>query len=83
MIWLDIVIEYYIYCEIMDIIKLVNTAIASHSYNPLHEVLMKTWQHWEFPGGIVVRIHGFHCPGLGSTVNQGTKILQVTWYGQK
>ena len=38
----DILIEYYIYCEVMDRTKLVNTAIASHSYNPLHEVLMKT-----------------------------------------
>ena len=49
----------------MDKIKLVNTAIASHSYNRLHEVLIKTWQHWEFPGGVVVRIHGFQCCGAG------------------
>lgn len=64
----------------MDIIKLVNAAIASHSYNPLHEVLMKTWQHWEFPGGIVVRIHGFQCCGAGSTPDRETDPTdQAVW----
>ena len=29
----------------------------------------------EFPGGLVVRIPGFHCHGLGSIPGQRTKIL--------
>ena len=37
----------------------------------------------EFPGGLVVRILGFHCHGLGSIPGQGTEIPQATWCGQK
>ena len=37
----------------------------------------------EFPGGLVVRITGFHCCGLGSVAGRGTEIPQATWHGQK
>lgn len=30
---------------------------------------------WEFPGGLLVRIPGFHYHGLGSISGQGTEIL--------
>ena len=35
------------------------------------------------PGGPVVGTQRFHCHGPGSIPGQGTKILQVTWHGQK
>jgi len=35
------------------------------------------------PGGLMVRIPGFHCRGLGSVPGLGTKILQATWHSQK
>lgn len=38
---------------------------------------------WEFPGGLVVRIVGFHCCGQGTILAQGTKILQAARHGQK
>ena len=37
----------------------------------------------EFPGGLVVKILGFHCCGLGSISDQGTESLQAVWGGQK
>ena len=37
----------------------------------------------EFPGGLVLRILGFHCHGLGSIPGWGTEILQAVWCGQK
>ena len=37
----------------------------------------------EFPVGLVVRILGFHCHGLGSIFEQGTEILQAAQCGQK
>ena len=37
----------------------------------------------EFPGGLVVKILGFHCCGLGSISDQGTESLQAAWGGQK
>ena len=37
----------------------------------------------EFPGGLVVRIPGFHCHGLGSIPGWGTEIPQDMWCGQK
>ena len=37
----------------------------------------------EFPGGLVVRIPGFHCNGPGSISGQGTDIPQIVWRGQK
>ena len=37
---------------------------------------------WEFPGGLVVRIVGFHCSGLGSNSGQGTGIPQAEQHGQ-
>ena len=37
----------------------------------------------EFPDGIVVRIPGFHCRGLGSISGWGTEILQAAWHSQK
>ena len=42
----------------------------------------------ELPGGLGVRILGFHCRGLGLVPGQGTEILQATrrsmvWHGQK
>ena len=33
----------------------------------------------EFPGGLVVRIPGFHCRGLGSVPGGGIEILQAVW----
>ena len=38
---------------------------------------------WEFPGGLVVRILGFHCYGLGSVTGQGTEIPQAAQRGKK
>ena len=37
----------------------------------------------EFPGGLVVRIQGFHCCGPGSIPGQETKIPQVAAFGKK
>ena len=37
----------------------------------------------EFPGGLVVRILGFHCRGLGSVPGWGTEIPQATQHSQK
>ena len=37
----------------------------------------------EFPGGLVVRIPGFHCCGQGSVPGQGTEILQGSRCNQK
>ena len=37
----------------------------------------------EFPGGIVVRITGFHCHGPGSISGWGTEILQAAWHSPK
>ena len=37
----------------------------------------------EFPGSPVVRTWHFHCQGLGSIPNQGTKTLQAAQLGQK
>ena len=36
----------------------------------------------EFPGGLVVRIPGFHCHGPGSLPGQGTEIPQAVQRGQ-
>ena len=38
---------------------------------------------WEFPGGLEVRIPGFHCCGPGSIPAQGTEILQLAQHGPK
>ena len=37
----------------------------------------------EFPGGLVVRIPGFHCHGPGSVPVWETEIPQATWQSQK
>ena len=37
----------------------------------------------EFPGGLVVRIPGFHYPGPGSMPSRAAEILQPAWGGQK
>ena len=37
----------------------------------------------EFAGGLMIRILGFHCCGLGSVPGQGTEILQAPQRGQK
>ena len=37
----------------------------------------------EFPGGLVVRILGFHCHGAGSIPGQGTENPQAVRRGQK
>ena len=37
----------------------------------------------ESPGGLVVKILGFLCCGLGSRPGQGTESLQAAWGGQK
>ena len=38
---------------------------------------------WEFPGGLLVSISGFHCHGLGSIPGRGTEIPQAEWLGKK
>ena len=37
----------------------------------------------EFPGGLVVRILGFHCWGPGSTFSRGTEIPQAVQRDKK
>ena len=37
----------------------------------------KKYYIWELPNGLVVRILGFHCPGLGSVPGWGTEIPNV------
>ena len=44
---------------------------------------MKKETSGEFPGGLVVRIPGFHCRDLGSIPGQGTEIVQAARRGQK
>ena len=39
--------------------------------------------HRAFPGGLLVKIPGFHCHGLGLTPGWGTEILQAKQCGQK
>ena len=43
----------------------------------------KTSAPQEFPGGLVVRIPGFHCRGPGSIPGLGTKTLQAVWPKKK
>ena len=45
--------------------------------------LKKVKETGEFPGGLVVRISGFHGHGPGSVPGQGTEILQAARRGQK
>ena len=51
-------------------------------YKQLIQLSIKKQPNGEFPGGLVVRIPGFHCCGLGSIPGQGTEILQAAC-GQK
>ena len=44
---------------------------------------LKNVMLWEFPGGLVVKIPGFHCHSLGSVPGRGTEILQAARCGQK
>ena len=37
----------------------------------------------EFPGGLVIRIPGFHCRDPGSIPDRGTEIPQASQHGQK
>ena len=37
----------------------------------------------EFPGGLVVRILGFHCHGPSSVSDRGSEILQDLWSKRK
>ena len=46
---------------------------------------IKRRQAWEFPGGLVVWILGFHCHGLGSIPGwgaEGTEMPQAMQHGQ-
>ena len=45
--------------------------------------LFKMTYSREFPGGLVVRILGFHCRGPGSIPGWGTEIPQTVQCGQK
>ena len=47
------------------------------------EILHCSNNMWEFPGGLVVRILGFHCLGPGFIPGQGNEILQAMWHNQK
>ena len=40
-------------------------------------------QAWDFPGSSVVKNAHFKAGGMGLIPGQGTKLLQVTWHGQK
>ena len=37
----------------------------------------------EFPGGLLVRVLGFHCCGPGSILGEGSETPQVMWRSQK
>ena len=39
------------------------------------EILHCNNNMWDFPGGLVIRILGFHCLGPGSVPGQGTEIF--------
>ena len=45
--------------------------------------MSKNAKDWDFPGGLVVRVPGFHCRGLGSISGQGTEIPQAMQHGKK
>ena len=45
--------------------------------------VLKMLMPLEFPGGLVVKIPGFHCHGQGSILGQGTEIPQAMQCGQK
>ena len=38
---------------------------------------------WECPGGLMVRVPGFHCHGLGSIPGRGTEIPQAERCGKQ
>ena len=45
-------------------------------------LIFKAEEFWELPGGLVVRIPGFHCGGPGSILGRGTEILQAVQCGK-
>ena len=45
--------------------------------------IVQKWPLWEFPGGLVVRILGFHCCDPGSVPGWGTEIWQAVWHSHK
>ena len=51
--------------------------------SPYSCLINKTLWPWEFPGGLVVKILGFHCHGPGTMPGQETEILQAVWHRQK
>ena len=53
---------------------------SEKSINVIHHI--NTINEREFPGGLVVRILGFHYCGPDSIPGQGTEILQAVWHGQ-
>ena len=55
-----------------------NTFHLTHQVIELYSKL-----HQEFPGGLVVRILGFHCHGPGLYPGQATEILKAVQCGQK
>ena len=58
------------------------TGAKRHIYKKTKHFWLKI-KYREFPGGLVVRILGFHCRGLGSIPGQGTEILQAMQHGPK
>ena len=62
---------------VIDFYKFHWNSFGEQSYK--NSVKSKVLLSCKFPGGIVVRILGFHCHGLGSVPGQGPEISQVTW----
>ena len=59
-----------------------NIAEAVLTLRILTPSFLKKIRFWEFPGGLVVRLPGFHSCGLGSGPGRGTEIPQVTWHSK-
>ena len=69
--------------------QLIHTHTHTHTHTQNPRPSTQDW--WEtkkglgeFPGGLVVRVLGFHCHGPGSIIPGGvTEILQAMWHGRK
>ena len=57
--------------------------LSPHTTTRVHAPQWKIQTNREFPGGLVVRIPGFHCRGLVSIPDWGTETPQAMWHGLK
>ena len=57
--------------------------MCKHSFSDKVDSMQLKTGRREFPGGLVVRIPGFHFCGPGSNPGRGTEIPQGVWCGQK